>query len=93
VTLQVLPLASGAHPALGGPFCIVQFPERGDPDVVYTEGVAGHAYLEKEADVRACADTFDLLRAAALSPAATVQAIGRVATEMSAWADDQGGQG
>jgi transcriptional regulator with XRE-family HTH domain len=93
VTLQVLPLASGAHPALGGPFCIVQFPERGDPDVVYSEGVAGHAYLEKEADVRACADTFDLLRAAALSPAATVQAIGRAATEMSAWADDQGGQG
>jgi transcriptional regulator with XRE-family HTH domain len=75
VTLQVLPLSSGAHPALGGPFCILQFPERGDPDVVYTEGVAGHAYLEKEADVRACAEAFDLLRAAALSPGETAAAI------------------
>jgi transcriptional regulator with XRE-family HTH domain len=76
VTLQVLPLSCGAHPALGGPFCILQFPERGDPDVVYTEGVAGHAYLEKEADVRACAEAFDLLRAAALSPGETAAAIG-----------------
>lgn len=76
VTLQILPLSGGAHPALGGPYCILQFPERGDPDVVYTEGVAGHAYLEKEADVRACAEAFDLLRAVALSPPETAAAIG-----------------
>lgn len=69
VTLQVLPLSCGAHAALSGPFCILAFPERGDPDVVYTEGVAGHAYLEKDADVRACAERFDLLRASSLSPA------------------------
>ena len=62
VTLQVLPLSSGAHPALNGPFCILEFPERTDTDVVYTEGVAGHAYLERDSDVRACAETFDLLR-------------------------------
>lgn len=89
VTLQILPLSSGAHPALSGPFCIVQFPERSDPDVVYTEGVAGHAYLEKEADVRACAEAFDLLRAAALSPAATVAAIGGAIAEISAWAGNE----
>ena len=76
VTLQVLPLSSGVHPALNGPFCILEFPERGDPDVVYTEGVAGHAYLERDSDVRACAEVFDLLRAAAASPADTVEFIG-----------------
>ncbi len=38
VTLQVLPLSSGVHPALNGPFCILEFPERGDQDVVYTGG-------------------------------------------------------
>jgi transcriptional regulator with XRE-family HTH domain len=81
VTLQVLPLSSGVHPALNGPFCILEFPERSDPDVVYSEGVAGHAYLEREAEVRACAEVFDLLRAAALSPADTVKFIGRMAAE------------
>jgi len=79
VTLQVLPLSSGVHPALNGPFCILEFPERGDQDVVYTEGVAGHAYLERDADVRSCAEVFDLLRAAALSPADTVKFIERMA--------------
>jgi len=79
VTLQVLPLSSGVHPALNGPFCILEFPERSDPDVVYSEGVAGHAYLERESEVRVCAEVFDLLRAAALSPADTVKFIGRMA--------------
>ncbi len=83
VTLQVLPLSSGVHPALNGPFCILEFPERGDPDVVYTEGVAGHAYLEKDSIVRTCAEVFDLLRAAALSPADTAAMIGRIAGGLS----------
>jgi transcriptional regulator with XRE-family HTH domain len=83
VTLQVLPLASGVHPALNGPFCILEFPERGDPDVVYTEGVAGHAYLERDSEVRACAEVFDLLRAAAASPADTVEFIGAVAGNLA----------
>jgi transcriptional regulator with XRE-family HTH domain len=83
VTLQVLPLSSGVHPALNGPFCILEFPERSDPDVVYSEGVAGHAYLERDSEVRACAEVFDLLRAAALSPADTVDLIGRMAGDFA----------
>jgi DNA-binding XRE family transcriptional regulator len=83
VTLQVLPLSSGAHPALNGPFCILEFPERTDPGVVYTEGVAGHAYLERDSEVRACAEAFDLLRAAALSPADSAEMISRKADELA----------
>jgi DNA-binding XRE family transcriptional regulator len=83
VTLQVLPLSSGAHPALSGPFCILEFPERTDPDVVYAEGVAGHTYLERDAEVRACAEAFDLLRAAALSPADSAEMIGKKADEIA----------
>jgi transcriptional regulator with XRE-family HTH domain len=75
VTLQVLPLSSGAHPGLRGPFCILEFPERTDSDVVYTESVAGHAYLERDSEVRACAEAFDLLRAAAMSPADSAASI------------------
>jgi transcriptional regulator with XRE-family HTH domain len=79
VTLQVLPFCSGPHPSLNGPFCIIEFPERFDPDVVYAEGVHGHAYLERERDVRSCAEAFDLLRAAALSPADSTELISGLA--------------
>jgi transcriptional regulator with XRE-family HTH domain len=82
VTLQVLPFSSGPHPCLNGPFTIIEFPERFDPDVVYTEGVAGQAYLEREKDVRARAEAFDLLRAAALSPADTTDLIISLAREV-----------
>lgn len=69
VTLQVLRFSCGLHPALGGSFAIIEFPERLDPDVVYTEGVTGQAYIEeRDQEVRAQAETFDLLRASALSP-------------------------
>jgi transcriptional regulator with XRE-family HTH domain len=70
ITLQVLEFASGLHPALNGPFVIIEFPERFDPDVVYSEGVAGQAYVEeREREVRARVEAFDLLRATALPPA------------------------
>jgi transcriptional regulator with XRE-family HTH domain len=82
VTLQVLPFSSGPHPCLNGPFAIIEFPERFDPDVVYTEGVAGQAYLERERDVRARAEAFDLLRAAALSPADSTDRISQLAREI-----------
>jgi transcriptional regulator with XRE-family HTH domain len=82
VTLQVLPFSSGPHPCLNGGFAILEFPERFDPDIVYTEGVAGQAYLEREKDVRARAEAFDLLRAAALSPADSTDLIIKLAREM-----------
>ncbi len=82
VTLQVLPFSSGPHPFLNGPFCLLEFPERYDPDVVYTEGVAGQAYLERDKDVRLCAEGFDLLRAAALSPANSTDLISTLANQV-----------
>jgi transcriptional regulator with XRE-family HTH domain len=69
VTLQVLSFGCGLHPGLGGPFTIIEFPERFDPDVVYTEGVTGQAYIEeRDREVRSRSEAFDLLRATALPP-------------------------
>lgn len=82
VTIQVLPFSSGPHPFLNGPFCLLKFPERYDSDVVYTEGVAGQTYLERDKDVRACAEGFDLLRAAALSPADSTNLISTLASQV-----------
>jgi transcriptional regulator with XRE-family HTH domain len=69
VTIQVLSFGCGLHPGLGGPFTIIEFPERFDPDVVYTEGVTGQAYIEeRDREVRSRSEAFDLLRATALPP-------------------------
>jgi transcriptional regulator with XRE-family HTH domain len=76
VTLQVLSFNSGLHPGLGGSFAIIEFPERFDPDVVYTEGVTGQAYIEeRDREVRARCEAFDLLRATALPPADSARLI------------------
>jgi transcriptional regulator with XRE-family HTH domain len=83
ITLQVLPFSSGAHPALMGPFTILEFPERGDPDVVYFDSWGGPIYLEKDRELRSCTDAFDRLRAAALSPGDSADMAEQVARELS----------
>jgi transcriptional regulator with XRE-family HTH domain len=83
VTLQVLPFSSGAHPALMGPFTILEFPERGDPDVVYFDSWGGPIYLEKDKEVRTCTEAFDRLRAAALSPGDSADLAEQVARELT----------
>jgi hypothetical protein len=82
VTLQVLPFASGSHAGLRGPFSILEFPERADADVAYAESVAGIIYLEKEREVRMCAEAFDRLRAAALSPGHSTDLIFEAAQDL-----------
>jgi Domain of unknown function (DUF5753) len=84
VTLQVLEFSSGLHPALNGPFVLIEFPERFDPDVVYSEGVGGQAYIEeREKEVRQRVEAFDLLRATALPPADSAELIRAVSTQIS----------
>lgn len=83
VTLQVLPFSTGSHAGLRGPFSILEFPERADPDVAYVESVAGIIYLEKEREVRTAAEAFDRLRAAALSPGQSTDLIIEAAKDLS----------
>jgi hypothetical protein len=82
VTVQVLPFACGAHAGLGGPFSILEFPDRSDSEVAYVESVVGIIYLEKDKEVRARADAFDRLRASALAPGASADLIARVADDL-----------
>jgi transcriptional regulator with XRE-family HTH domain len=84
VTLQVLGFESGAHAGMDGAFSILEFPERTDRDVAVADGVGGTAFLEKDRDVRTWAEAFDRLRAAALSPAASIQLIQKVIAELKA---------
>ena len=83
VTLQVLPFDSGAHAGHDGPFSIIEFPDRSDSEVVYVESAAGPLYLEKDRDVRASAEVFDRLRAAASPPDASLDLISKAARELA----------
>jgi transcriptional regulator with XRE-family HTH domain len=48
VTIQVMPFKIGGHPAVGGPFSVLQFAERDLSDVVYLEQLASSQYLDKQ---------------------------------------------
>jgi hypothetical protein len=83
VTVQVMPFAAGAHPAMHGSFAIMQFPEPVDPDVVYLEAQTGALYLERTEDVRRYSLMFNYLRALALGPDASRDLIAELAREAS----------
>ena len=51
VTLQVLPLAAGAHPALVSAFSVLRFPDQELPDVVYVQHLTSALYLDRREDV------------------------------------------
>ncbi len=67
VSLQVLPLASGAHSATTGEFTILGFPDLIAPDVVYLENMTSDLYVEQEAEVYRYGLAFDRLRTLALT--------------------------
>lgn len=80
VTVQVIPLAAGAHPGTAGSFAIVKFAESADP-VPYIETIAGDLYLEKPAEVQTCTLAWSFLTAKAISPQESLALIAEVAKE------------
>jgi hypothetical protein len=68
ITLQVMPFTNGAHPATGGAFSLLRFPEQDLPDVVYIEHLTGALYLDKLDDLDHYTATMDALCVAAPTP-------------------------
>jgi hypothetical protein len=83
VTIQVLPLGAGVHPAMEGAFRILGFPEPSDPQVVFLENHVGGLYLEKQEEVDRYTLMFSHLMAKALDPGASLALIARVAAELA----------
>lgn len=75
VTLQVMPLDAGAHPAQAGPFVILRYANHIDPDVVYLETHVGGLYLERDLELSNYVMMMDHLRAHAISPEGSVRLI------------------
>lgn len=77
VTLQVMPLDAGAHPAQAGPFVILRYSNHIDPDVVYLETHVGGLYLEREVELSNYVTMMDHLRAHALDPDGSARLVRR----------------
>ncbi|MDG4798654.1 helix-turn-helix transcriptional regulator [Micromonospora sp. WMMD1082] len=72
VTIQVLPLAAGGHPAMNSPYVILTFPDAADAAVVYLENLSMGLALEEAAQVRSYSLVHERLRRLALDPAASL---------------------
>ncbi|MFE0593808.1 helix-turn-helix domain-containing protein [Micromonospora echinospora] len=81
VTIQVLPFHVGAHAAMDGSFTILDFPEPGDPDVVYAENATGGLFLEKSDELQRYNYIFDQIRTQAMRPEASIAHIAELAEE------------
>ncbi|MET8693033.1 helix-turn-helix transcriptional regulator [Streptomyces bauhiniae] len=71
--VQVLPFAAGPHPQMGKMMVLKEFDDA--PPTIYTEGVLSGNLLDDPAVVKRVQWDYDLLRAAALSPEASLDVI------------------
>jgi len=83
ITLQVLQPAGGAHAAMDGSFTVLQFPEPGDPDVVYLQHRTGDIYLETAEHIAVYNLAFDHLLARAASPDQSIRLIEEAAEALA----------
>jgi hypothetical protein len=82
VTLQVLPLHVGAHPAMVGSFSVLRFPDQELPDVVYLEHLTGAAYLSKPDEVDQYLHVMESICVRAAPPDQTVALLDRILEEL-----------
>jgi transcriptional regulator with XRE-family HTH domain len=82
VTLQILPFAGGAHPAMVGAFSILRFADRELPDVVYLEHLTNAVYLDKRDEVERYLDVMELVCVDSETPAKTVELLDKILDEL-----------
>jgi transcriptional regulator with XRE-family HTH domain len=82
VTLQILPFAGGAHPAMVGTFSILRFADRELPDVVYLEHLTNAVYLDKREEVERYLDVMELVCVDSEPPAKTVELLDKILNEL-----------
>ena len=81
--IQVLPFSRGEHAALDGSLTLLSFAE--GPDMAYAEGPHTGQLVDRPEQVEECALAYDLLRADALPPDAS---LARIRTAMEGLTDE-----
>ena len=82
VTLQVLPFAAGAHPAMVGSFSILRFADQELPDVVYLEHLTSASYLNKTEEVDRYLHVMESICVRAAAPDRTAELLGKILDEL-----------
>ncbi|HJW62417.1 MAG TPA: helix-turn-helix transcriptional regulator [Actinomycetes bacterium] len=82
VTLQILPFASGAHPAMVGSFSVLRFPDEELPDIVYLEHLTSALYLNKPDEVDQYLHVMESICVRAAAPDQTVEVLGQILAEL-----------
>ena len=80
VTMQVIPYAAGAHPAMDSTFSMLDF-AGSVPSVVYVEGLVGWIYVDNPQDIARYQKVFERLCSMALTPQESIELVARVAAE------------
>lgn len=84
VTIQVLSLSRGSHPAMtGGAFMILDFAEQDDPSLVYHETATDDLWLEKAEEVQWYTLIFSKVQVLAKSADESVQHMVRLADQLN----------
>ncbi len=82
VALQVIPIYSGAHVALGGAFTLLRFAEPDLSDIVYLEQLSSALYLDRSQDVDHYLKIMDLVCVQAKSPAETINFLSDIVKDL-----------
>jgi hypothetical protein len=77
VTVQVIPYAVGAHPAVESNFNLLQLAPPA-PGVIFVEGLVGSIYLEREEDLARYDRIFTRLQEISLNPKDTADLIAEI---------------
>ncbi len=77
ISMQVIPYALGAHPAMDSTFNILEFAGPAS-SVVYVEGLVGWIYIERPQDIDRYRQVFEHLRTVALTPQESIELLARI---------------
>jgi hypothetical protein len=81
VTLQILPLGAGAHPAMVGAFSILRFADQELPDVVYLEHLTNAVYLDKREDLDQYLHVMESISVRSQPPDKTAEILAKIVKE------------